>query len=118
MLAITALYAAPASAQDGNGLYEPFPDPIVRSTAQAYVEEAVGKPVRPSDLNQGRFLEGLPASSMSGGRAAERAGIDDRSDGLLTWPGAIALLVVGFLAGTAGRGSLRRSGSRPAQPAR
>jgi len=118
LMAIMAICAAPASAQNGNGLYEPFPDPVVRSNAQAYVEEAVGKAVPTSDLNDGRFLRGLPASTTSGGRAARGAGIDDGSDGLLTWPGAIALLLVGFLAGTLGRGNLRRSDARPAEAAR
>lgn len=100
---IMAVCAAPAGAQAGNGLYEPFPDPAVRSRAEAYVEEALGGAARPRDLEDGRFLRGLPASATSAGQAATRSGADDGSKGLLTWPGVLALLLVGSLAGTVGR---------------
>lgn len=106
---ILAVCAASASAQTGNGLYEPFPDPTVRSRARTYVEDALGTAARPGDLDNGRFLRGL-TSTTTAGQASRRSGTGDGFSGLLTWPGAVALLAVGSLAGAVGRGSFRRSG--------
>jgi hypothetical protein len=103
---IIAVCAAPAGAQAGNGLYEPFPGPAVRSRAEAYLEESLGRAPRPRDLEDGRFLAGLPVSATSAGQAARRSGERDGSEGLLTWPGALALLFVGALAGAVGRGRI------------
>jgi hypothetical protein len=86
--AVWLVVAPSASAQGGNGLYEPFPKAAVEKRAERFVERLrFGEPVRFSDdqLERGAFVdpsavqieEGLRGGSGPG-RASARAGVDER----------------------------------------
>lgn len=104
----TALLApAGAMAQQGNGLYDPFPDPTTSRTAERYYAE-LGVAVTGTQLDAGHALSGLPA--VAGPRGpSDRAGVS---------AGPSASWAVGVLLGAvlliAGGGLLvtRRAGRR------
>jgi hypothetical protein len=67
-----------ASAQSGNGLYEPFPKAAVEKRAKRFVERLrLGEEVRFSEaeLDRGTFV-GPRAAGVRGGGASARAGVD------------------------------------------
>jgi len=94
--AAALLAPAGAVAQQGNGLYDPFPDPTTSRTAERYYGE-LGVAVTGAQLDAGRALPGLPAVAGTRGPSA-RAGVDGGGfpD---SWAAAVlllaALLVVG-----------------------
>jgi hypothetical protein len=87
LLASTALVLAmapAASAQSGNGLYEPFPKAAVEKRAKRFVERLrLGEEVRFSEaeLDHGMFVD-PKAGSAGGGQASARAGVDDADAGV------------------------------------
>jgi hypothetical protein len=111
-LAASALLAAPARAQTGNGLYEPFPTPSSDAVARAFVDR-IGSAglagVTTDDLVRGLLVErhapssAVPAAvpSARGGRAG--SGFSPS----LGWPLALALLALA--AGAARTAAARRA---------
>lgn len=97
-LALLAL-PAHASAQGGNGLYEPFPEDVRKGNAVLFVEAlGLGERARITrdDLERGRFLGSTPAADLPGAGPSARAGLDE-SDGDL--PTAIELGLLGAALG-------------------
>jgi len=93
--AAALLTPAGAGAQQGNGLYDPFPDPTTSRTAERYYGE-LGVAVTGAQLDAGRVLPGLPAAAGARGPSA-RAGVGTAFPD--SWAAAVlglaALLVVG-----------------------
>ena len=76
--ALVLAIAPTASAQSGNGLYEPFPKAAVEKRAKRFVERLrLGEKVRFSkdELNRGVFV-GPQDRTTSRGGASARAGVD------------------------------------------
>lgn len=63
-LAATLACAAPASAQDGGGLYEPFPEPAARERALRFAAR-LGVAATEADLRRGRFLPGSTRAALA-----------------------------------------------------
>lgn len=82
--ALVVALAPTASAQSGNGLYEPFPKAAVEKRAKRFVERlSVGEAVRFSDaeLERGAFVN--PGRQSPGaGAASARAGVAGESSGV------------------------------------
>jgi len=75
---IVLVLATTASAQSGNGLYEPFPKAAVEKRAKRFVERLrLGEAIRFSDaeLDRGAFVD-PKAGRVRGGEASARAGIE------------------------------------------
>lgn len=124
MLALLlALPAAPAAAQHGNGLYEPFPKAAVRKRAKRFIERlpvgAAGVRFSDRQLARGVFVDprrvALPAGdalSRRGERAAShRAGVDG-AGGNGAWPWVLVALGAIGAAFALGRGAGRRVAAR------
>ena len=94
--AALVLAAAPtASAQSGNGLYEPFPKAAVEKRAKRFVERLrLGQDVRFSDgeLERGAFID-PNAGAVRGGGASARAGVESGESGV---PAALQVLLIGL----------------------
>lgn len=90
LLACAAL-AAPASAQTGNGLYEPFPGPA-------------------SKLRAKRFIEGLPGDGTQARRPLTLSD-EELERGVFVSAGAVRDSAAGSTAGPAGGPSSRATGS-------
>ena len=91
--ALVLALASTASAQSGNGLYEPFPKAAVEKRAKRFVQRLrLGESVRFSDaeLERGTFV-GPKASDMRGGQASARAGVDDGDSGV---PVALQIVLI------------------------
>ena len=76
--ALVLAIAPTASAQSGNGLYEPFPKAAVEKRAKRFVERLrLGEEIRFShaELERGTFV-GPRAASVPAGAASARAGVD------------------------------------------
>jgi hypothetical protein len=76
--ALVLAIAPTASAQSGNGLYEPFPKAAVEKRAKRFVERLrLGEEIRFSyaELERGTFV-GPRAASVRAGGASARAGVD------------------------------------------
>jgi hypothetical protein len=69
---LLAIFAAPAAASSGNGLYEPYPAVIGVSSAKSYYAQ-LDDPLTAAQLGAGVFRRGL-APSAPGGPSA-RAGV-------------------------------------------
>jgi hypothetical protein len=83
-VALVLALAPTASAQTGNGLYEPFPKAAVEKRAKRFVERLqLGEEVRFSDaeLERGTFV-GRTASNVGGGEASARAGVRGSESGV------------------------------------
>ena len=83
-VALVLACAPTASAQSGNGLYEPFPKAAVEKRAKRFVERLrLGEEVRFSngELERGAFV-GPSVAAVSGGGASERAGVDSGDGGV------------------------------------
>lgn len=80
LLAATPLALAPAaSAQSGNGLYEPFPKAAVEKRAKRFVDRLrFGEPVRFSEaqLERGAFVDPRAPQIATPGQASARAGVE------------------------------------------
>jgi hypothetical protein len=115
ILAIAALslaFAPAASAQGGNGLYEPFPKAAVEKCAKRFVDRLrFGEPLRFSDtqLERGVFVGALAAQAAARGEASARAGVDEgKSDVPLALQILLIALAIAALPLLAGRRPRRR----------
>jgi hypothetical protein len=82
--ALVLALAPGAHAQNGNGLYEPFPKAAVEKRAKRFVERLrLGEEVRFSDgeLDRGTFVDPREMSAR-GGSASARAGVADGDSGV------------------------------------
>jgi hypothetical protein len=114
ILAIAALalaFAPAASAQGGNGLYEPFPKAAVEKRAKRFVERLrFGESVRFSDaeLKRGTFVDPRAGVVRAGG-ASSRAGVEDgKTDLPLAAQVLLIALAIAALPLLAGRRPRRR----------
>jgi hypothetical protein len=103
-VAVFAACAAPAAAQDGAGLYEPFPEPAAPSVSRDFVEKLqqpgprLASSLTPAQLDRGARVsqadlpagEALPATAAAGpsGRAEPGAFLGSAAG----WLGVAALL--------------------------
>src|SRR5215218_329892 len=119
---LLALPAAPARAQHGNGLYEPFPKAAVRERAKRFIERlptrAEGARFSDAQLSRGVFIDprrvGLPAGDAlpeRGRAASERAGVDG-SGRTSAWPWVLVGLVALGAAFALGRAAGPRVAAR------
>ena len=94
--AAVLLAAAPtASAQSGNGLYEPFPKAAVEKRAKRFVERLrLGEDVRFSEgeLERGAFV-GASTGDVRGGGASARAGVDSGESDV---PVVLQIMLIGL----------------------
>ena len=109
--ALVLAFAPTASAQGGNGLYEPFPKAAVEKRAKRFVERLrFGESVRFSDaeLERGTFVD--PRAGVVGaGGASTRAGVGDgKSDVPLAAQILLIALAIAVLPLLAGRRPRRR----------
>jgi len=82
--ALVLAFAPTASAQSGNGLYEPFPKAAVEKRAKRFVERLrLGEEVRFSDaeLERGTFVD-PKARALRGDGASARAGVESGDSGV------------------------------------
>ena len=82
--ALVLALAPAADAQNGNGLYEPFPKAAVEKRAKRFVERLrLGEEVRFSDgeLDRGTFVDPREMSAR-GWSASARAGVADGDSGV------------------------------------
>jgi hypothetical protein len=88
--------AATASAQSGNGLYEPFPKAAVDKRAKRFVERLrLGEAVRFSneELDRGVFVAPNVGAARAGG-ASTRAGVEGSVQSESGVPVAVQVLLV------------------------
>lgn len=103
-----ALTAAPASAQEGNGPYDPFPTPASPETTPRFFGD-LGLDVHAAALRNGRFLAGLQATRDDA--ASRRAGLDTGDDAdTVVVLALVAVVAAGAGAAIAIAGSRRRAG--------
>jgi hypothetical protein len=77
--ALVLAFAPTASAQSGNGLYEPFPKAAVEKRAKRFVERLrLGEEIRFShaELERGTFVGSQTGAVRTAGGASARAGVD------------------------------------------
>ena len=96
-LAACAALAAPAHAETGNGLYEPFPSPSSESLSQAFVDSLPGGLGFTSptglDLTRGVLVGRAAQDAYTRGAApAERSASGSGFAPSLGWPLALVLL--------------------------
>jgi len=112
LLAVSA-FAQPASAQEGSGLYEPFPGPVTEERAVEFVQTmvaAVGSTGHGASVDAAALDEGIAISpSFASG---ERGGASARGDTSADWggsPGLVLSIALVLLLGAAPpiRGVLR-----------
>jgi hypothetical protein len=110
VLSVWMACAGPASAQDGAGLYEPFPEPAGPEVSRDYVGElpapgrTLAAELTADQLERGVRVSGedlpagfaLPATTAPG--TGERAAPGDALGGPAGWIGAAALVAVAALA--------------------
>ena len=112
--ALVLAFAPTASAQSGNGLYEPFPKAAVEKRAKRFVERLrLGEEVRFSDgeLERGTFV-GPGTGVGQGSSASARAGVaDDESDVPVVLQIILIALAITALPLLAGRRPRRRVAS-------
>ena len=110
LVACVAL-AAPAYAETGNGLYEPFPSPTSETLAQEFVAGLPGgvtfTDLGGLDLQRGVLVGRAARAAYASATPVQRASGDARFTPSLGWPLALALLIAA-LAG-AGFVAVRRS---------
>lgn len=107
ILVAGAFAAAPAMAQQGNGLYEPFPNPTHEHSNAFF--RPLSLRVTPSGLKRGAFAFGLHRAPGPSGPSA-RAGIDSGSKQPLGLLAALGAAAVALAAG----GLARRRSAGPA----
>jgi hypothetical protein len=104
VLAVWMACSGPASAQDGAGLYEPFPEPAAPEVSRDFVRElpapgrALAAELTADELERGIRVPGedlpaglaLPANASSG--AGERAAPGDAIGSPAGWLAAAALI--------------------------
>ena len=112
--ALVLAFAPTASAQSGNGLYEPFPKAAVEKRAKRFVERLrLGEEVRFSDgeLERGTFV-GPRTGVGQRSSASARAGVaDDESDVPVVLQIILIALAITALPLLAGRRPRRRVAS-------
>lgn len=96
LLAVLALLigAGQAHAGGGDGLYEPFPEPVPESRGKGYVRRVLSRPDRPNprvsdrELREGRFVDDEERPAAGAGRARRptsgRRGARGRRPGRVT----------------------------------
>lgn len=109
MLLTCAAWAPPVLAQEGNGLYEPFPQPRAESRAQAFADK-VGVSATADELRDGVFVGRslAPAAPVRPPDASRRAGVEASATavaGLLL----AALAALGLAVLAAGRSRIASS---------
>jgi hypothetical protein len=92
MGALLAIFATPAAAGSGNGLYKPFPAGITTTGAESYYAR-LGRPLTAAQLARGVLSPGLAGSPSSG--PSERAGAMAVGLGVWELAAAVAVAVVG-----------------------
>jgi hypothetical protein len=97
-LAALAL-AAPATAQDGGGLYEPFPEPASTGQVRDFLGQLPGGQslqgrVTNRELERGVFPSGALPATNGAGDASRRAAVSPSPGFLEGWLPALAVLVV------------------------
>jgi hypothetical protein len=109
-LVAVALLAPAAPAQNGNGLYEPFPQGAAKKRAKRFVSRLPTR-VRFSDkdLARGVFLADRALPRTEAAPAASRAGVDKRSGGSSGTALQLALVALP-VAGACALARRRRSG--------
>jgi hypothetical protein len=93
---LALVLAASASAQSGNGLYEPFPKAAVDKRAKRFVERLrLGEAVRFSneELDRGVFVAPNVGAARAGGASA-RAGVEGSAQSESGVPVAVQVLLV------------------------
>ena len=91
-LAVGLIAAAPAAAESGNGLYEPFPSSQQAPSARSYYAR-LGLHVTTEQLRAGVFRDGFAAAP--GDRAAgDRGGLGDPGLGLGALLGALGAAAI------------------------
>jgi hypothetical protein len=85
------LLAAPAGAQSGNGLYEPFPSAAPRERAERFVERLDARPVSDEEFERGTFT-GAGLEPASAGAASARAEATTGASSAALWAVALAIL--------------------------
>jgi hypothetical protein len=99
-LAAIAVLPAAASGQNGNGLYEPFPEAAIQERAQRFVERLpLPEAARLSDeqLERGVYVDPRLAPS-SQGPASARAGVGNDGGSDLSPVTQVALLLLAVVA--------------------
>jgi hypothetical protein len=110
VLSVWMACAGPASAQDGAGLYEPFPEPAGPEVSRDFVRElpapgrTLAADLTADELERGVRVSGadlpagfaLPAGEAAG--AAERAAPGEAIGGAFGWLGAAALVALAGVA--------------------
>jgi hypothetical protein len=110
VLSVWMAFAGPASAQDGAGLYEPFPEPAGPEVSRDYVGDLpapgpdLAAELTSDQLERGARVPGadlpagfaLPAAAADG--AAERAAPGDAIGSPAGWIGAAALVALAGVA--------------------
>ena len=104
-----AIFAAPAAAGSGNGLYKPYPAVIGVGGAESYYAR-LGRPLTAAQLGHGRFRSGLRAAAPGGPNARAGATAVTLGTGELAAIAAVALIGAG-LALVRGRMAARPAGS-------
>ncbi len=96
--------APAAHAQDGGGLYTPFPEPVAQDRVQRYIDQ-LGVTARPQDLDEGRVVKARAGERAVTVVASRRAGVGSVSDAWLLAPvlGALALTAAIAAAGRRAR---------------
>jgi hypothetical protein len=101
VLAVSAAPVAPAAAQDGAGLYEPFPEPAGPEVVRDFVGELPAPgPRLAANLSSDDLERGVrvPSAAFSlpsaSGDVAERADPGDGPGGALGWLGAAAVVAL------------------------
>jgi hypothetical protein len=110
-LAACAVLAAPANAETGNGLYEPFPSPTSEALAHDFVDALPGGiglvDLNGLDLRRGVLVgSGARAAYASGTAPVARASSGAGFAPSLGWPLAVVLLAA--VLGGAGFVAVRR----------
>jgi len=112
--ALVLALAPAASAQSGNGLYEPFPKAAVEKRAQRFVERLrLGEATRFSkaDLERGVFVD-PSAGGARGGQPSARAGVEGGDAGVPVAAQVVLIaLAIAALPLLAGRRPRRRVAS-------
>ena len=95
IFAVLLALATPSAAlaQQGNGLYDPFPDPTTSRTAERYYAE-LGVAVTRAQLDDGRLLPGLPAARAADGPTARASSTAARNRSVWAVVAVIALVAL------------------------
>jgi hypothetical protein len=103
-VALFLAFTGPAAAQDGGGLYEPFPQPAGPSVSRDFIEELrppgprLASALSPDELERGRRVPGSGLAATPAPQPSGRAEPGSFSTAALGWLGVAALLAVAVAA--------------------